>query len=142
MLLFIHTYTLDTMFCKICFDMKKNPSCYTGHNIKQGNMVICPELKKIKCLKCKEFGHMTSYCHKVKPDSRVKPDILTKPHNKPLVKSQVKKVINRYNILSLEETEDETDEETDDEPYLKPELMRSTNSIKWKMGFSWAEEME
>ena len=28
--------------------MKKTESCYTGHSIKQGNIVTCPELKKMK----------------------------------------------------------------------------------------------
>ena len=135
------------MFCKICYDMKKTESCYTGHSIKQGNIVTCPELKKMKCFKCMEFGHMTSYCQ------------LAKPQVKPQVKSQVKKQVktqvkspNLYNSLSLEDTDEDTDEETYEESEkislkisLKiPIFMRSTNSheIKWKMGFSWAEEME
>ena len=135
------------MFCKICYDMKKTESCYTGHSIKQGNIVTCPELKKMKCFKCMEFGHMTSYCQLVKP--QVKPQV--KPPVKPLVKSP-----NLYNSLSLEDTDEDTDEETyedtDEETYEESEkislklpiFMRSTNSheIKWKMGFSWADEME
>tara|TARA_B110000858_G_scaffold173072_1_gene204625 strand:+ start:1715 stop:1861 length:147 start_codon:yes stop_codon:yes gene_type:complete len=48
--------------------------------------------------------------------------------------------------LSLEDTDEDTDEETYEEKIsLKiPIFMRSTNSheIKWKMGFSWADEME
>ena len=135
------------MFCKICYDMKKTESCYTGHSIKQGNIVTCPELKKMKCFKCMEFGHMTSYCQ------------LVKPPVKPLVKKQVKSQVkppNLYNSLSLEDTDEDTDEETyedtDEETYEESEkislklpiFMRSTNSheIKWKMGFSWADEME
>ena len=123
------------MFCKICYDMKKTESCYTGHSIKQGNIVTCPELKKMKCFKCMEFGHMTSYCQ------------LVKPPVKPQVKQQVKSP-NLYNSLSLEDTDEDTDEETYEESEkisLKiPNFMRSTNSheIKWKMGFSWADEME
>ena len=139
------------MFCKICYDMKKTESCYTGHSIKQGNIVTCPELKKMKCFKCMEFGHMTSYCQLAKP--QVKPHV--KSQVKPQVKSQVKKQVktqvkspNLYNSLSLEDTDEDTDEETYEESEkisLKlPIFMRSTNSheIKWKMGFSWAEEME
>ena len=137
------------MFCKICYDMKKTESCYTGHSIKQGNIVTCPELKKMKCFKCMEFGHMTSYCQLVKP--QVKPQV--KPPVKPQVKKQVKKPVksqikppNLYNSLSLEDTDEDTDEETYEEKIsLKiPIFMRSTNSheIKWKMGFSWADEME
>lgn len=143
------------MFCKICYDMKKTESCYTGHSIKQGNIVTCPELKKMKCFKCMEFGHMTSYCQLAKPQVKpqVKPPV--KPQVKSQVKSQVKKPVkppNLYNSLSLEDTDEETDEETYEESEkislkisLKiPIFMRSTNSheIKWKMGFSWAEEME
>ena len=151
------------MFCKICYDMKKTESCYTGHSIKQGNIVTCPELKKMKCFKCMEFGHMTSYCQLVKPPvkpqvkSQVKPQV--KPPVKPQVKKQVKSQVkppNLYNSLSLEDTDEDTDEETyedtDEETYEESEkislklpiFMRSTNSheIKWKMGFSWADEME
>jgi len=135
--------------------MKKTESCYTGHSIKQGNIVTCPELKKMKCFKCMEFGHMTSYCQLAKPQVKpqVKPPV--KPQVKSQVKSQVKKPVkppNLYNSLSLEDTDEETDEETYEESEkislkisLKiPIFMRSTNSheIKWKMGFSWAEEME
>ena len=155
------------MFCKICYDMKKTESCYTGHSIKQGNIVTCPELKKMKCFKCMEFGHMTSYCQLAKPQvkphvkSQVKPQVKSqvKPQVKPQVKSQVKKQVktqvkspNLYNSLSLEDTDEDTDEETYEESKKKslkislkiPIFMRSTNSheIKWKMGFSWAEEME
>ena len=151
------------MFCKICYDMKKTESCYTGHSIKQGNIVTCPELKKMKCFKCMEFGHMTSYCQLAKPQVKpqvkppVKPQVKppVKPQVKSQVKSQVKKPVkppNLYNSLSLEDTDEETDEETYEESEkislkisLKiPIFMRSTNSheIKWKMGFSWAEEME
>ena len=147
------------MFCKICYDMKKTESCYTGHSIKQGNIVTCPELKKMKCFKCMEFGHMTSYCQLAKPSVKppVKPSVKppVKPQVKPQVKSQVKKPVkqqvkspNLYNSLSLEDTDEDTDEETYEESEkisLKlPIFMRSTNSheIKWKMGFSWADEME
>lgn len=131
------------MFCKICYDMKKTESCYTGHSIKQGNIVTCPELKKMKCFKCMEFGHMTSYCQLAKPS--------VKPPVKPQVKSQVKKPVkqqvkspNLYNSLSLEDTDEETYEESEKISLKLPIFMRSTNSheIKWKMGFSWADEME
>ena len=138
------------MFCKICYDMHKTASEYTTHSVKKDGKVTCPVLLKIECLYCKNSGHTYSYC----PNFRTPPKkISQKPPQKPIKPLQKPKK-NVFSVLLDESSEDEepnqhhSDEEQSeqhDDDFDIPPLLRTTNSHeikpKWKMGFSWADEM-
>ena len=146
------------MFCKICYDMHKSASEYTSHSVKNGDKVTCPVLLNIECLYCKNSGHTYSYC----PNFRTPPKkISQKPPQKPIKPLQKPKK-NIFSVLLDESSEDEelqgeqdsyeqdSDEEQqseqqDNDVFDIPSLLRTTNSHeikpKWKMGFSWADEM-
>jgi hypothetical protein len=51
-----------TSFCKICKDSGKPEADYTSHNVRLRGVVTCPVLLATICPRCKEVGHMSSYC--------------------------------------------------------------------------------
>ena len=130
------------MFCKICYDMNLPASKYTTHCVKFGDKVTCPELRKMECFTCKKLGHTRSHCPLLKP--KISPIIkpIQKPIQKPILKPVQKPIHKNTNVFSA--LIDSDDEEIVVEEI--PDLSRATNSheIKkqWKMGFSWADEMD
>ena len=143
------------MFCKICYDMNKHATEYTSHSVKKDGKVTCPVLLKIECVYCKNSGHTYSYCPNFRtPPKKISLKTPQRPQ-KPLQKSLPKK--NVFSVLHDESSDDEEkhcdyeekhcdDEENHSDDLLdKPTLLRTTNSHeikpKWKMGFSWADEM-
>ena len=137
------------MFCKICYDMNKHATEYTSHSVKKDGKVTCPVLLKIECVYCKNYGHTYSYCPNFRtPPKKISLKTPQRPQ-KPLQKSQPKK--NVFSVLhdvssdDEEKHSDDDEEKHSDELFDKPLLLRTTNSHeikpKWKMGFSWADEM-
>ena len=51
-----------TLYCKICKDSGKPEPDYTSHNVRRRGVVTCPVLLATICPRCKEAGHMSSYC--------------------------------------------------------------------------------
>lgn len=125
------------MFCKICYDMNKPATEYTSHS--EGH--ICPV--KNQYLDCN--GHTYS---SISPPKKISQKIPPKPL-KPL---KIKK--NIFTVLNEESSDEESSDDDeqlpgeqlhDEQLFDKPFLLRTTNSHeikpKWKMGFSWADEM-
>jgi len=112
-------------YCKVCFDVGKPESMYTGHWVRSlpdrngKTSVLCPTLLETECRFCYKLGHTTKFCPAIEQNKKQKERNdrkLKAVEEKPRLEEK-KKPVSIYDALRVD-----SDSEDDNLPSVQAKL--------------------
>lgn len=135
------TKSLQTPFCKVCFDSGKTTLEYTSHFVKSEpgdkGVVVCPTLLSLTCRFCRQNGHTVKFCKVLLNQTSSKEKNERRENfqdNNKTKQAMVTNPIIKSNIFKALEDKDDNEEDDDDNARIsykieKPTLKRSKSTV-------------